>query len=362
MNKLIRVLIVDDSSLIRQGISSIFSSDSQIEVVGQAVNGKEALSMIDELNPDVVTLDVNMPVMDGLTTLKHLMVANPRPVIMLSSLTSEGADITFDALRYGAVDFITKPSRKEDGFEKAKDQLLNKVKAAAEMKVDAVRYIRVPDNKKQQAVQPQDCHQVVVIGAAEGGYGSLLKIVPQLSRDGAAAFLVVLYAEQKHTRSFARYLDSISAVTVKAAIHGEFLEAGVCYISSGNDYMTLHHDGDRQLLHVRSAPFEFRKGSVDRALFSAAEMFGANTAGVILSGKGADGIEGLDEVLHNGGIGVVQAPRNCLFKEISVAAIEQCQPDHVVNDTQIPAVISEVFYYTSGMQDSAMAVGMESLH
>ena len=359
MNKPIRILIVDDSSLMRLGITSIFSDDGQIEIVGEAVDGKQALSMIDELDPDLVTLDVNMPVMDGLTTLKHLMVVNPKPVVMLSSLTSEGSDITFDALRYGAVDFVTKPSKAEDGFDQAKELIVSKVKAAAEVKVDAVRYIRVPENNKDHGSCTQQCHQVVIVGAAEGGYGSLLKIVPALRNDMSSAFLVVLYAERKHVEAFAKYLDSISAIEVRSACHGELVEAGVCYIGSGNDYMTLHQDDGMPTLHVQSAPFDFRKGSVDRTMFSAAEIFGSNVLGIILSGKDSDGVEGLDEILHNGGVGIVQDPASCLFKEMPMSAINQCKPEYVVTDTKISTVISEVFPGNEELRDFDKNVSME---
>ena len=180
-----KLLIVDDSKLIRRAVSTIFEDQDKIQVVGEAGNGREALELLPKLNPDVVTLDVNMPVMDGLTTLKHIMIKSPRPTVMLSSLTQEGASVTFDALKYGAIDFIPKPS-KTDGNSIGEQELniIKKVKLAAEVKIESVHYIKSsPKEKSKNKPNNNECKGIFAIGSSEGGYGALLKIIPQIIPD-----------------------------------------------------------------------------------------------------------------------------------------------------------------------------------
>ncbi len=168
-----KILVVDDSSLIRQAIVSIINNHEQLEVVGEAADGDEALSLIPKLKPDVITLDVIMPRMSGLTTLKHIMIFYPTPVVMLSSVTQDGADITFDALRYGAVDFIAKPSKLETvSLDVQTDEIIQKTIIAAKVRTNAIQYVRVKPRTHEISVLSSHCKKIVVFGVAEGGYGS----------------------------------------------------------------------------------------------------------------------------------------------------------------------------------------------
>jgi two-component system chemotaxis response regulator CheB len=177
-----KLLIEDDSKLIRRAVSNIFKDQENFRVVGEAGNGKEALELLNKLNPDVVTLDINMPVMDGLTTLKHIMIKSPRPTVMLSSLTQEGASVTFDALKYGAIDFIPKPSRSNgESLGEQEVNIIKKVKLAAEVKIESVQYIRsIPKEKSNKRPNGNECKSIFAMGSSEGGYGALLKIIPQV--------------------------------------------------------------------------------------------------------------------------------------------------------------------------------------
>lgn len=336
-----KILIVDDSKLIRKGLAEMFEASDDFEIVGEAADGKAALAAIREKQPDVVTLDVVMPGMDGLTTLKHIMIECPRPTVMLSSLTSDGSETTFDALRYGAVDFISKSAiHGEEGMAELAEDITDKLMNAVAIDVGVTSYIRARSN--DEAVDEQaggKCQRLVALGAAEGGYRSLMKTIPHLV-PGTAAYLVVLYADEEHLDAFAGYLDEHSQVKVKRAQNDERLQAGICYLSAGSDYMSVHKQDDDLVLHVSPAPFASRKGSVDRLLFSVAETMGKDSVGVVLSGSGVDGSEGLEELERTGGTVIVQEPKSCLTKDMSQAALDACTPDFIISDVDMPSTIN----------------------
>ncbi|MDS4027533.1 MAG: chemotaxis protein CheB [Candidatus Contendobacter sp.] len=341
MNGSYKLLVVDDSKIMRRLITGLFDSDDKIHVVGEATDGIEALACVSRLAPDVITLDINMPGMDGLTTLKHLMIRNPRPTVMLSTLTREGEKTTFDALRYGAVDFITKPTQLDGGELEAQAQdIIAKVNLAAAVALESVCYIRAMPRDKAALTTPRRCDRVVALGAAEGGYGALLKIIPQLRPDLPTAYLVVLYAAPPHVEAFARYLNDYSGVKVKRAVDGELVEGGVCYLGAGVEYLTVAARDGRLVLQVHRAPFASRRGSIDRLLFSVAEAMKGRAAGVILSGSGEDGSEGLEEIHRMNGIAIVQSPQSCLHKDMAQAALTRCQPDFVLSDVKIATVVN----------------------
>lgn len=339
-----KLLVVDDSKIMRQIITELFDSDDRIQVVGEAADGIEALTRVSRLAPDVITLDITMPGMDGLTTLKHLMIRSPKPTVMLSNLTREGARTTFDALRYGAVDFITKPTRLDGGgLEEQAQDIIAKVNLAAAVALESVCYIRaMPHDKAATPTAPRRCDRLVAFGAAEGGYGALLKIIPRLPPELTAAYLAVLYAAPPHVESFARYLDDYSGVRVKRAVDGEPVEAGVCYLGAGVEYLTVVTRNGRLVLQVHPAPFASRRGSIDRLMFSVAEAMKGQAVGVILSGSGEDGSEGLEEIHRVGGIAIVQIPQSCLHKGMAHAALARCHPDVVLSDGKIAVTLNSL--------------------
>jgi two-component system chemotaxis response regulator CheB len=344
MNNPCKLMVVDDSKIMRRFMTDLFASDDRIQIVGEAVDGIEALSCMTSLNPDVITLDVNMPRMDGLTILKHLMIRSPKPTVMLSTLTQEGAKTTFDALRYGAVDFIAKPSRLDGGeLEAQVDEIIAKVKQAAAVALDSVQYIRVTRQANNiTSAKSGRCDRLVVIGAAEGGYGALLKIIPQLRPDAPFAYLTILYAASAHIDAFVRYLNDYSALEVRRAVDGAVVESGVCYFGSGDEYITLTGHNSRLALQVHRAPFASRRGSIDRLMFSVAETLKQQAVGVILSGAGEDGGEGLEEINRMAGVTVIQDPRSCLHKDMALAALARCYPECLLPDAKIAAILNNL--------------------
>lgn len=346
--KPIRLLVVDDSRLIRTAVKRLFASDGQVEVVGEAANGLEALDLLPRLNPDVITLDINMPEMDGLSTLKHIMIKHPTPTVMFSALTHEGATETFDALRFGAIDFMPKPSqsRGEDIPEQER-LILQKVKVAAGVETGAIRLLRTSrsdhqDSQNQAMVDPEG---IVVLGASEGGYGALLKIIPQLPPDLPGACIAILYADAAHVSAFADYLNANSAITVKRAAMGDALQAGTCYLASGSEYTTLQNGDDRISLQVNPSPFPERRGAINMLMLSVSEIMSHKAIGVVLTGKGIDGAEGAVEMRRVGGTVILQDPRTCLFQEMVQASLRAGKADYVCSDLDIASAIKTAFGY-----------------
>ena len=345
MKENIRLLIVDDSRVMRDAIADMFSYGSNIQVVGQAANGEEAIEAIALYQPDVITLDVAMPVMDGITALKHIMIKKPIPTVMLSSLTLEGARVAFDALRYGAVDFIAKPSALHDtDLSEQEADIRSKIEYAAEVEVEAIKYIRSSHHNLVQDYSFADSkpEKVVAMGTAEGGYGALLKIIPHLNSDVPFSYLVTMYAIREHVDAFASYLNNISSIHVKRAAHDEVLRPGVVYLNSGLDYTTVHEQGDDYTLHVSPAPFASRKGAIDMLMFSAADVVKENCIGIVLSGTGFDGAEGLEEVVRMGGIAIAQDQMTSLCKNMPITAHERAKDSIYVADKDIAATIHKI--------------------
>jgi two-component system chemotaxis response regulator CheB len=342
LGNLIKALIVDDSKLIRRLIHDIFDESNQVQVVGEAGNGVEALEMLPGLNPDIITLDINMPVMDGMTALKHIMIKHPRPIVMLSTYTREGERVTFDALKYGAVDFIAKPSQfQKMAMEEQRQKIIQKVTMAAKVELEAVQYLR-PVSKKIGAkrIGTRNCHFLFAMGASIGGYSALLKIIPQLRPDLPAAFLVVLYVASDHLNAFVNYLDEESAVKVKRAGDGDLLKSGVCYMASGEEYITVHPSNGQLSLKVNPSPFPSHQGTVNMLMFSLADVMKHRSVGIVLSGSGEDGVEGISEILRMGGIGIVQDPSTCLCQETPQSTLRHCKVDLVFSDGRIPSELN----------------------
>jgi two-component system chemotaxis response regulator CheB len=341
----IGLFIVDDSRMMRKVVANIFKDNPLVEVVGEAENGEEALQIIPQLKPDVVTLDVEMPVMDGLTTIKHLMIQAPTPTVMLSAMTHEGSEVTFDALKYGAVDFVAKPSNTgEIDLEEQTRDIAEKVLLAAEVELGAVRYVRAAGRDKKDAASLAGvrCEKIVAIGTAEGGYGSLLKLLPHLSTKFPAAYLIMFYAPSRHLDSFVRYLNKFSPLIIRRARNDSKIESGVCYFASGEEYLTVHEVDNELVMHLSAAPFASQRGSINMMLYSVAERMKSDCMAVVLSGLGEDGVEGMEEIIRVGGAGIVQDPAGSLYREMPGAVSARCRDAAVLPDTEIPKTIEGI--------------------
>ena len=321
----IKVLIVDDSNLLRKIIKEILAKDDQLQVVGEAENGLKAIEMIQELKPDVVTLDVNMPVMDGLTAIKHIMIKCPTLVVMFSTLTGQGSHETFEALRYGAVDYLQKPSSlTKDDFKSQHDLIVSRVKNAARAGIKAIRYLRPAQVADRAAsTDSRDCEHVFAINTTYGGYGALLGLIPEIDPSLPASFLSVIYATPSNVDAFARYLEDHSSFRVRRAVDGLGMENGTCYLASAFEDVSVKKNGDGVFIGVQPQDSCESQQASNRLMTSLAEAFKDRASAILLSGLGEDGLSGADSILNGGGKIIVQDPRTCLCKETNQLALER---------------------------------------
>lgn len=300
--KKIRVLVVDDSALVRQLLRAILDSDPEIEVVGAAVDPFEARDLIKALAPDVITLDVEMPKMDGLTFLRNLMRLRPMPVVMVSSLTADKADTTMAALEAGAVDYVSKPRiGVAEGLTAMAEELCAKVKAASKARVRYRERPRIEQHDKSGA-RPllKTTDRIIAIGASTGGTEAIADVLAALRPDSPAV-LVVQHIPELFSGRFANRLDGISPLSVSEAQDGEAVLIGHAYIAPGDCHLRLVRSGARYYCQVgKDAPVNRHRPSVDVLFRSVAEQAGANAVGVLLTGMGADGAEGLLDMRRAG--------------------------------------------------------------
>ena len=313
----IRVLIVDDSALVRGLLSDILSADRSIEVVGVAGDAHVAREKIKALNPDVLTLDVEMPKMDGITFLRKLMRLRPMPVVMVSSLTERGADVTLDALALGAVDFLSKP--KIDLAATLKDygeELIEKIKTAAKASVRALdpRRVAARPSHNADAVLPKarpprqlrTTDRIIAIGASTGGTEAIKEVLMSLPPDSPGV-VIAQHIPKAFSTPFARRMNDCSQVTVCEAEDGQQVLAGHVYIAPGDRHLMVVRDGARYVCRLDDGVLVNRhKPSVDVLFRSVAQNAGANAIGVLLTGMGKDGARGLREMLDAGSRTIAQ--------------------------------------------------------
>lgn len=335
-----RVLVVDDSAFMRKVISDMISQDPSLEVVGTARDGLDALQKIAELQPDVITLDVEMPRKNGLETLRDLMAANPVPVVMLSSVTQAGAKATLEALALGAVDFIPKPSGAISlDIEKVKDELISKLKAAASAKIQPPK-IKAPPFKttpipplKKQAVfsQPLDSmspRSIVAIGASTGGPRALEAVLRQFPENLPAAVLVVQHMPAGFTRSMAERLDQMSSIKVKEAEEGERIRAGVAYVAPGDYHMLIGPGGVVRL--EQTPPVNYVRPSIDVTFLNLPPAYSGYTVGVILTGMGRDGAAGMAKIKAEGVVTIVQDEATSVIYSMPKAVVQNGDADFIL--------------------------------
>jgi two-component system chemotaxis response regulator CheB len=319
--KQIRVLIVDDSAFVRQVLSELLSSEPSIAVVGTAPDPIVAREMIKALNPDVVTLDIEMPRMDGLAFLEKIMTLRPMPVVMISSLTQKGADAALRALEMGAVDFVAKPLvGLSDGFAALRDEIVSKVIAAAGARVRP----QAKDRPKVTRLTPGPAYssseRIIAVGASTGGVEALQEFLTSFPPD-APAILVTQHMPALFTASFANRLDHCCAVSVSQAKDGERVLPGHVYIAPGGLHLELARNGANYVcrLHDQS-PVSGHRPSVDVLFCSVARAAGANAVGIILTGMGKDGSAGLLEMRRAGASTIGQDEASCVVYGMPKAA------------------------------------------
>jgi two-component system chemotaxis response regulator CheB len=325
MSKPVRVLVVDDSALMRKLIPKILERDDTIEVVGTAMDGAFALKKIEELKPDVVTLDLEMPRMDGMETLRLIMQRAPLPVILFSTHSKEGGYATLKALAMGAVDFLAKPKDAAVGrLEDIADRLITKIKVAkraAGRKLPPAVIEEVPAPKKgiRAALPPR---RVIAIGISTGGPNALQFVLSQIPADFQSTIVIVQHMPEGFTEMFAKRLDECCALDVHEARSGDLLIAGRVLICPGNRHMMLRRMPRGDMVVLSDAPpVNGHRPSADVLFHSLAQEFGLTAVGVLMTGMGDDGAEGLGAIKAAGGMTIAQSEDTCVVSGMPRAAI-----------------------------------------
>jgi len=342
----IRVLVVDDSAFMRTALSRMISSESGLEVVGTASSGSDALGKIPSLDPDVITLDVEMPGLGGLETLRRIMAQSPHPVIMVTSVTEKDAETTFQALGAGAFDYIPKQlSAASLDILHIQPDLVAKIRAAASWRRShsAGNFARKPP--QSAAFEYPDpgpvTPAIVVLGTSTGGPKALQEILPLLPRDLPVPVLIVQHMPPGFTAPFAQRLNTLCSVTVREAAHRDPLQPGVVYIAPAGRHMTVERASDsRAFIYLDTRPEDsLHIPSVDITMKAVAEIYRSLAMGVIMTGMGSDGALGMKAIYSHGGITIGQDEASCTVYGMPRACAEMGILKRVVPLSQIPAQI-----------------------
>jgi two-component system chemotaxis response regulator CheB len=354
----IRVLVVDDSAFMRKIISDFLSEKDEIEIIGKAKNGQDAIEKVERLNPDVVTMDIEMPIMNGLEALKEIMDRFSRPVIMLSSTTKEGAENTIKSLQYGAFDFVAKPSRAISlDLYKVKEELKEKVilamKANVSKKVKQgmksisimeTEYSKIDSNRGKSPIFFNGSSfnkKIVCIGTSTGGPRALQRVLPKLPEDLDAPIFIVQHMPPGFTQSLANRLNSISAITVKEAVNGELVQNGRAYIAPGGSHIKVMKSGTSLIIKIDQS--EIRNGhrpSVDVMFESISEIQDYLKVAVIMTGMGSDGTEGLKKLKLTGNVKAIsESEQSAIVYGMPKSALSTHLVDRVEHVEDIAASI-----------------------
>ncbi|MBS4536031.1 chemotaxis response regulator protein-glutamate methylesterase [Clostridium sp. D2Q-14] len=313
-----KVFIVDDSAFMRKIISDMVNKDDDLMVVGTAKNGKEAIQKIDEIDIDIITLDIEMPKMNGIETLKKLKEKNINiPILMLSSFTKQGAELTLKALEMGAIDFITKPSNvfsiETEGKNK---ELINKIKLVTKSKRIDMSTVKTKKCNIEEMKKTYDSRvsNIVGIGCSTGGPRALQEIIPRIPKGVNGSFLVVQHMPPGFTRSLADRMNNISNIIVKEAEDGEILKNGYCYVAPGAKHLIIIDSNNKFKIKLDDGKnVNGHKPSVDVLFNSIANFKNVNKIGVILTGMGSDGALGLKKIVESGGYSIGQDEKTCVI-------------------------------------------------
>ena len=382
---MIRVLIADDSAFMRKVLSDLFNKQSDFEVAGTAINGKDAVEKVKKLQPDLLTLDVTMPVMDGLNALAIIMEENPVPVVMVSSATQRGADATIRALALGAVDFISKAGGPISKIDSIADELLDKCRSAAKARVSKYRVSESkpiayrpkppePPALKQIEVKrktglvigqkpvinkipssptspitplsatflPNTGKKLVVIGTSTGGPQALQTVITRLPGNLPCGVVVVQHMPAGFTKSLADRLNSISEIAVKEAENDEVIKSGQVYIAPGDFQLRIAPalNGDRKIVLSKDPPVGNHRPAVN-VMFDSAAQFGKDLVSVIMTGMGSDGCKGMKKIKDNGGYSIAQDEPSCVVYGMPKAVVDAGLADEVRPLTKIAEAIVE---------------------
>ena len=339
MNKT-RVLIVDDSAFMRQITKDMLSGYSDLEIVGTARDGQDALSRIEELKPDVITLDIEMPKMNGLDALKSIMASNPTPVIMVSSHTKKGSEITIEALALGAVDFVAKPQKTSDMVQLA-EEMVRKIRTAS--RSNKLASISKPVKRSTPVSIEQKYstkkYSLLTIGASTGGPKALEIILTKLPKSFSIPVLITQHMPPGFTKSFSERLDKLCAIGVSEAKHGDVLQKGHAYIAPGGYHMVLR---DRKCIHlIDSPPVEHVRPSINVMMDSIMDFYEGSCIGVILTGMGKDGADAMARLKDYGGMTIVQDHSTSVVFSMPKACIDRHAAEIVAPVEEIACILKQ---------------------
>ena len=349
----IKVLVIDDSAVMRRAITQILESTGEMKVIGQGRSGKDAIEKIKLLKPDIVTMDIEMPVMDGLTAVRHIMKTTPVPVVMVSSLTTDGAHATMEALNAGAVDFI--PKNFAAIMQQNKEfiqEFIDKIKLLARKKL-----VRTPSANQQDTAaaatadaSPTRQHRkggkgidLILIGSSTGGPKMLHQIIPQIDGPLSVPVLLVQHLPAHFTKSVADRLNHLSPLHIAQAQDGALFEPGQIQIAPGGQQMLLEKHGDSSYLHVTEAGSEtIYKPSVDLTARSVANNFKGRALAIMLTGMGKDGLNGFRQLKKNNAYIIAQSAESAIIYGMPKAIVEAGLADEILHTDQIACRINEL--------------------
>ncbi len=350
---MIKIIIADDSAFMRRLLSDLFLQEPDFMVLDTASNGKDAINKIKHLKPDLVTMDVNMPIMDGLTALEHLMQEHRVPVVMISSLTKDGADATIKALSLGAVDFIEKVSGPISSIAGIKNEILSKCRAAVNANItkpfvlgsrnQAIHSsIPVKGNIKPMIVNNHASEKLIAIGTSTGGPRALQQIITQLPRALPCGVVIVQHMPAGFTKSLADRLNTLSQLDVKEAENNDIIESGKVFIAPGNYHMTIESQGESRVIRLnQNPPVASHRPAVD-ILFESVAKFGNKIIAVVLTGMGSDGAKGMQYIKKTGGYSIAEDQSTAVVYGMPRAVAELGLVDKVLPIDSIAAELVQL--------------------
>jgi two-component system, chemotaxis family, protein-glutamate methylesterase/glutaminase len=357
-NKKFRVLIVDDSAFMRKVLETILNSDEQLQVVGQAKDGREAVTLAESLKPDVITMDINMPHVDGLQATAQIMTTAPRPIVIVSSESREGAASTLKALELGAIEFVAKPSSGIDlDMQSVKEDLLRKVRMSAKVRVvrtasrlaSTLQAVGTTPNAsaaarvvaRPQPTAPADQRfPIVVLGASTGGPATVMRLAPGFTRDFPAAVFLVQHMPATFTTQYAAQLAEFTSIRVKEAEPNEPVQPGTLYICPGGQHLRITPTG-RIELDSTSGRINGYLPNIDVTMETAASYAGAMTIGVVLTGMGNDGAAGAKAIRNAGGLIIAQDEATSVIFGMPAEAIKAANVEQILGIDDIYAAIEK---------------------
>ena len=343
---MINVVVVDDSAFMRKLLSDLFAAEPDFRVMDTARNGKDALDKIKRLKPDLITLDVEMPIMDGIKALEQIMKEIPTPVLMVSSLTRAGAEATMQALALGAVDFVAKTSGSISSINEIRSEILEKARSAVKANVTQLIKPKVQPSllppfpvAGQVGINSND-EQIIAIGTSTGGPRALQEVLVRLPGNLPCGVVIVQHMPPGFTKSLSERLNSLSSLTVKEAEHNDVVRPGMVYIAPGDYHMLLEREGSKTVIKLnQTPPVGGHRPAVDPMMESVAKIYGSRTIGVILTGMGHDGSKGMQTIKNQRGHTIAEDHTTAVVYGMPKSAIELNIVDRIV---PLPNVAEEI--------------------